>query len=110
MIVFIESDLLQRVRDVGAIDLVDDAHPYVHSARRLFLTAWLLSGGTAGELSADACGAAVRFWNARKGALHSWRRVTITTLLFDLESHGLVESFEETAGGFNVLIQEAEAA
>lgn len=104
--VFVERDLLQ------AADFADDSHQYVNSARRLLVTTWLLAGGIHADEEELARGtrAAVAFWNARKLALHDWRRATVTTVLFELEQiHGLVESFETTEGGFLVNVRETQA-
>ena len=103
--VFIESDLLSMIRDAGGIDLVDDSHGYINCARRLFLTVWLLAGIATVEAE-EAVRATTAFWNARKSSLHNWRRVTVTTLLFELESLGLVESFTAAPGGFKVTLRE----
>lgn len=100
--VFVERQLLI------AADFADDSHHYVNSARRLLVTAWLLAGGIQADESdvADGTRAAVAFWNRRKLDLHKWHRATVTTVLFQLEHLGLIESFETTEGGFLVNVRE----
>lgn len=72
-------------------------------SRRLLVTAWLLSGGEEGTHAARA---AVRFWHGHRDALLSWRAATVTTVLFDLQALGLVESFSAAVGGFSVSLKE----
>lgn len=98
-----------EVRGVAFVSgaLLDFLPQQAAAARRLLVTSWLLSGGGLEEHDAAACRAAVRFWASRRGDLQSWRQATVTTVLFDLERYGLVESFSKVANGFLVNLREA---
>jgi hypothetical protein len=107
--VFVPSDWFTRLRDAGVIDLVDESHEYVHSARRLVLTQWLFAQVATVE-DDEAVRASSALWRAHSSSLHEMRRATVTTVLFKLHSLGLVEALSEAAGGFMVTIREAQAA
>lgn len=105
---FIESELF------AAADLLDAGGPdgghAVRVARRLLVVAWLLAGGVDGDESDVPTRAAVAFWRAHPTELRSWRPATLTTVLFQLEALGMVESFETTEGGFHVKLREQTSA
>ena len=75
-------------------------------ARRLLALAWLLAGGVDGAPGEAPCRASVAFWAQHAAALRSWRPATLTTILFQLEALGLIESITQTDTGFHVKMKE----
>jgi hypothetical protein len=100
--VLIESGLFDAA---GLTDDLADREG-LRVARRLLALAWLLAGGLGGLPGDAPCRASVAFWGQHKPELRSWRPCTLTTILFQLEALGVVESFTATDGGFHVQLKE----
>ena len=91
-----------------AAGLTDDhaGNEGLRVARRLLALAWLLAGGLSEAPGEGPCRASVAFWAEHQAALRSWRPATLATILFQLESLGVVEGFTETDTGFHVQMKE----
>ena len=100
--ILIEAGLFDAA---GLTDDLDGCEGF-RVARRLLALAWLLAGGVDGAPGEAPCRASVAFWAQHAAALRSWRPATLTTILFQLEALGLIESFAEADTGFHVKLKE----
>ena len=100
--VFIEAGLFDAAGLTDDLGAEWDGGHALRLARRLLALSWLLAGGVDGDPGAGPCRASVDFWATQRGELGSWRPATLTTILFQLEALGVVESFTEAKGGFHV--------
>jgi hypothetical protein len=82
-----------------------DVHTEARAATRLLITLWLVTRGE--ESTPEQVRWVVMFWHERKRQLNPTRRfATMTTVLFELEWLGFVESFEPVPSGFAVKLKE----